>query len=1037
MSRIPSPVRPPARARARLLWILLATLVGAMACAQAAQAAYPVKLKVTIERIKALDCADEDEVLGGCGSEPDFYARLYFDGTEVLDTEDQVDDDNDEITPNWSAEKSFDLERGRIGVDIQVRDQDGGFRGPADPIDVTNGAGRDLSFTVNLAPCAISGGLTAECKLDLTSTGSVVTAGTANDRAELTLKTEVIDVDSDGDALLDGWETRGLDIDGDTNVDVNLPAQGAHPRRHDLFVEVDCLEDRGGDGDLSDETDHTHCPTEGSMADVVAGFANAPGGPQTSNPDGSTGIQLHLDTGPLYGGGRIVPVNGGAGVTGSYGDLGGGGTQIAETSANRIVDWDGAMGNPATSVYDIKAASFDARRRYAYRYSLFAHQTNNRKAVNDCTSGWAENAPANDFIVTIGGLADRDNNGVVEGPCWTGTGSNGLNDDGDGATDEDPVNGRDDDADGRTDEDGGNHSVGSRAEQAGTFMHEFGHAVGLDHGGDDVLNNKPNYLSVMNYSFQSCGVPAAPAGAPAGSPALPGGCDYSRDALPPLEERLGSPAAFPGLDECRGLDNGVFGFGRSNWNGNLDGGGAAVFEGVTNCQAPNAANVSADANGDSALTNLPGYDDWDNIFYPFHTIAEFANGVADPVADEPDPQTIENARRFMSELLAPDLTVDKTGPAAASPGDTLQYELALSNRGSGPAFDVTLADDKPDGTRASFDIGFLKAGAGAQRSVSYTVPCTAGDGDVLTDTATTSGVDLLGERERTPANNRDSLSTTVRAPVLELAASASGSVNPGGAITLRLTYENAGAGAAGSVRVTAVLPADVYYSAALDLGAGPAPSSVTRHADGTTTLAWTIGSVAGDSGPRVLEYTARPSLLFAGGAVQQSATLTFTNANGCEYAPVTAQGSTPITTAAPTRDPLGQGYWKNHPAERTSEILARIQATDQRYDGVDGSAPDGRLSPAEAQVALDARGTPPRLMGSQLLATYFNLATRRINAATGERSKTATKIGAANVRDVARYAIATLALPLAPHKDRYSDAITALDEINNDKSEVY
>jgi hypothetical protein len=42
---------------------------------------------------------------------------------------------------------------------------------------------------------------------------------------------------------------------------------------------------------------------------------------------------------------------------------------------------------------------------------------------------------------------------------------------------------------------------GSRA-ITGTFMHELGHTLGLGHGGIDSLNYKPNYLSVMNYSFQ-------------------------------------------------------------------------------------------------------------------------------------------------------------------------------------------------------------------------------------------------------------------------------------------------------------------------------------------------------------------------------------------------------------------------------------------------------------------------------------------------------------------------------------------------------
>jgi len=37
--------------------------------------------------------------------------------------------------------------------------------------------------------------------------------------------------------------------------------------------------------------------------------------------------------------------------------------------------------------------------------------------------------------------------------------------------------------------------------QAGTFMHELGHNLGLMHGGDEEVNFKPNYLSVMNYDY--------------------------------------------------------------------------------------------------------------------------------------------------------------------------------------------------------------------------------------------------------------------------------------------------------------------------------------------------------------------------------------------------------------------------------------------------------------------------------------------------------------------------------------------------------
>src|SRR6202022_1899640 len=38
---------------------------------------------------------------------------------------------------------------------------------------------------------------------------------------------------------------------------------------------------------------------------------------------------------------------------------------------------------------------------------------------------------------------------------------------------------------------------GTESWQAGTFMHELGHTLGLKHGGIDEVNFKPNYLSIM------------------------------------------------------------------------------------------------------------------------------------------------------------------------------------------------------------------------------------------------------------------------------------------------------------------------------------------------------------------------------------------------------------------------------------------------------------------------------------------------------------------------------------------------------------
>jgi hypothetical protein len=241
------------------------------------------------------------------------------------------------------------------------------------------------------------------------------------------------------------------------------------------------------------------------------------------------------------------------------------------------------------------------------------------------------------------------------------------------------------------------------------------------------------------------------------------------------------------------------------------------------------------------------------------------------------------------------------------------------------------------------------------------------------------------------------------------------------------------------VTITDTLPAGVYYSTALDLGAGPKPGSVVLNADGSRTLTWNVGAVAGNSGSSSIQFTARPTLLALGGTTfTNNASLTFTDANGCTYPPVNASATTTITVVTPSRNPGTIGFWGEHPEFWSSELLARIQATDQRYDGIDGSTPDGALSTAEVTFMFLPGGNQPKILQMQLLATYFNLADRRVNAGTLIRSKTAERLGLTNVRDAALFAIATLPLPVTnATKNQYSNATTVLDEINRNKSPVY
>ena len=105
-------------------------------------------------------------------------------------------------------------------------------------------------------------------------------------------------VDTDGDGLLDIWETEGLTVTvGGVTEFVNLPAMGAHPQIKDIFVEIDYMK----------HLTHTHQPMPEAIASVVTAFANAP---VTNTGVITTGIRLHVD----YG--RNAPLTYGTPVSG-------------------------------------------------------------------------------------------------------------------------------------------------------------------------------------------------------------------------------------------------------------------------------------------------------------------------------------------------------------------------------------------------------------------------------------------------------------------------------------------------------------------------------------------------------------------------------------------------------------------------------------------------------------------------------------------------------------------------------------------------
>jgi hypothetical protein len=149
---------------------------------------------------------------------------------------------------------------------------------------------------------------------------------------------------------------------------------------------------------------------------------------------------------------------------------------------------------------------------------------------------------------------------------------------------------------------------GTDDQKAGTFMHELGHNLGLRHGGLDNKNNKPNYLSVMNYSFQFSGLMIDGA---------TGVMDYSHFTLASLNENALSEAA--GLNLAGGGAEAELAHYGTRYCPN---GGALVWDNTAASNvdwngsgAINAGTVAADINCDGVKDTLLTQHDWGSIVY--------------------------------------------------------------------------------------------------------------------------------------------------------------------------------------------------------------------------------------------------------------------------------------------------------------------------------------------------------------------------------------------------------------------------------------
>ncbi|WP_405891542.1 DUF11 domain-containing protein [Streptomyces sp. NBC_00133] len=975
---------PRVRSFVRLFAVLLLVLAGVATTGTTPAQAATQDITISLYRVVELSC---DEGAGeACGN--DYYPKFEIDHQGLFDGRDTYCcGHGSDFRTNWVRTATVDTSHNPVDIQMQLWDQDD--LSQDDPIRWTNSGSADLNLRFDLNTCTFTGGgLTSQQGADVpTLAGESEGSGEDSARGYFTITTPFCvgladSVDSDGDGIMNTWEVpgKGLDFDKDGTPDLPLgdAAYGAVPYRKDLFVEADYM--------AADK------PQPGALTDVVNAFAKAPVDEYPDPADATKtkyrGINLHTVEGESVP--NVAPLrfeSDGPGTQDDFNDL---------KSGNPVGPCTGFFGTPADRSSP-NCANILLAKRQVYRYMIFGNSYVEAPGSSG-DSEWDLTGPprgGNDFIVTLG--------------SWAATSFTSLG--------------------------------GKKNAEAATFMHEFGHTLGLGHGGDDFTNCKPNYLSVMNYTLQFAD----------NDPSRP--LDYSSTTKQTaLGTTPGTVLNETGLNENSGLygtpsdpaRNTVYGVGGKlrvapatsgpiDWNGtngNTETNVPADINYITSIGPKNQFGCSAT----SPSQTLDGHDDWANIQYnPRLNAMWFADGARPNLP----PELTEETVLAMSQKADLAITKSADRPDAAG-GETVNYTTTVTDLGPGTATNIGVTDTLPDGTTQQRSLPDLANGAATTVTPGFTyqVPCDTTDGTVLTNRVTVTGTDTDGVPDPYTDDNTAQATTTVHAPVLTVDKSATATVNAGEAITYTITYANTGSGDASGVTVTDTLPAGVYYSQALDLGTGPRPSSVTLNGDGTRTLVWNVGTVPARSGDLRIVFTARPTLLaLAGTTYTDTVSVSFRNAGGaCTFTPVTDSASTTITVVPPTRNPLSQGFWKNHQELWTAEFLARIQATDQRYD----TDRNGALSISEAAAEFNDSNAPKSVLSKQLLAVYFNLATRRINAATAIMSRTAQSLGLDSVREAVIYAQETLLLPVNPSTSpRYSSIIEVLTDINANRIEVY
>ncbi|MET0842655.1 MAG: hypothetical protein ABWY23_02315 [Mycetocola sp.] len=345
------------------------------------------------------------------------------------------------------------------------------------------------------------------------------------------------------------------------------------------------------------------------------------------SPTGSVGINLHIDAGPNS------IMNHATGAT--WGAL------SRARQLSHVANFGTAMVDASNNATSYNWTAFDAVKKQSggfistgrapiFRYAISAHQLG--VAVN---SGIARTIPGSDMILTLGTFA-------------------ALTD----------------------------------LIMAGTLMHEIGHLLGLDHGGGDAVNRKPNYVSVMNYHWQTRGLTKG---------GVTGIVDFSNIALDRLFEGA--------LDERSGVGKNAAGVAIRRWVPGAAGAAGAYVQ-VADGSLPidwnndgvaTSPSVAFDVNNDVQQTALEPFDDWAHLRLVGGAISGAGTGAAyqPPMQTKSADITPDEAELMLPADTTPPVTTATVTPPPNGRGwhrSTVQVGFSATDDISGVAATFAAVD---------------------------------------------------------------------------------------------------------------------------------------------------------------------------------------------------------------------------------------------------------------------------------------------------------------------------------------------------------